>query len=330
MLKSRQRKIRAIDLYLQRLHPELLQGDAVDTKYLPIPPDSMEAFYGELGYPFLDSKTNEPVKKWNNYQRRAVRNHLKHLKFLLLKGQKMGISSLFIIVALHHALTDCQSFELIVLAQSKEKAIEHGRDMRHILANSEKYKDYLIEKPSDAPGLLRDEVTKITEIYIKTRNNPAVPTHIHILYPSAGQIASLKRVKFAWLSDVTLVKDVVDRQRLWFAALTSRLILTEGPVVIECPTVGHLGPIWEIDDKFQKAMEAGQKLGRFDFFVDRLRVDEAVKEGMMTKEAVDALRREHGPMFAALFEADWFAGDSSWYSKDQIKHSDDATRFADD
>ena len=330
MLKSRLQKQRAIDLYLQRQHPELLIGDTTDTKNLPIPPDVIEKFYAELGYPFLDSKSNKQVMKFNRYQRRAIRNHLRHLKFLLLKGQKMGISSLFIVVALWHALTDCQSYELIILAQSKDKAIEHGRDMRHILANSKKYKDYLIEKPSDAPGLLRDEVTKITEIYLKTRNNPSMPTKIHILSPSAGQIASLKRVKFAWLSDITLVKDVAERQRLWFAALTSRLILTEGPVVIECPTVGHLGPIWEIDDKFQKAQEAGIKLGKHDFFVDRLRVGEAIKEGMMTKEAVEALRREHGPMFAALFEADWFAGDSSWYSKDQIKHSDAATEFADD
>ncbi len=282
-----------------------------------------------MGCPFVDSKTNERVTKLAKYQKRALKNHLKHLKFLLLKGQKMGISSLFIVATLWHALTDCQSYELIVLAQSKEKAIDHGRDMRRMLANS-KFSNYLIQKPSDAPGLLRDEITKMTEIYIQTKNDPGNPTRIHILSPSATQIASLKRVKYAWLSDVTLVKDVAERQQLWFAALTSRLILTDGPVIIECPTVGHLGPIWQIDDNYQKMMQAGEKPGEFDFFVDRLKVQEAIDEGLMTPGAVDALRKEHGPMFSALFEADWFAGDSVWYNKQQFVQTDEATQFMED
>lgn len=323
-------KLRKISVYPHAERQRALMVNPSASADLPDPPDDIEKFYAELEYPFSDSKTNEPILEWTGYQRRAVKNHLKHRKFLLLKGQKMGISSLFIIVTLWHALTDCQSFELIVLAQSKEKAIEHGRDVRRFLANSAKYKDYLITRPSDAPGLLRDEITKMTEIYIKTKGNPNTPTKIHILSPSAGQISSLKRVKYAWLSDVTMVKDVADRQRLWFAALTSRLILTEGPVIIECPTVGHLGPIWEIDDRFQKAMAANKPPGPHEFWVDRLLVWEAVKAGLMTMEAVKALQKEHGPMFAALFLADWYAGDSTWYSKEQIRSSAAATRFADD
>ena len=179
-------------------------------------------------------------------------------------------------------------------------------------------------------GLLRDEMTKMTEIFLQTRNSPGNPTRIHILSPSTGSIASLKRVKFAWLSDVTMVKDVAERQKEWFATLMSRLILTDGPVVIECPTVGHLGPIWQIDDDYQKLKRDGYKFGKFDFFVDRCRVQEAVDAGLMTPAAVEALRREHGPMFGALFEADWYAGDSTWYNKEQIVESKEATDFADD
>ena len=176
-------------------------------------------------------------------------------------------------------------------------------------------------------GMLRDEVTKMTEIFVRNRSDASTPTQIHILPPSATQIASLKRVKFAWCSDITIIDDVAERQQLYFLALMSRLILTEGPVFIECPTVGHLGPIWAIDNKFQEAVRAGKKLGEHDFYVDRIRVQEAVDAGLMSAEAVDALKREHGPMFDALFNADWFAGDQAWYSRAQMNNQTDLATY---
>ena len=290
-------------------------------------PDDIEKFYQELGCPFTDSKTDEPITELTPYQKRTIENHRKHLKLLVLKSQKIGLSSLGIVITLWHALTDCQGFEIIVLAQSNEKAIQHGRDIRKILANS-KYADYLVTKQKQVKGAVKDEVSKMTEIYIQNRRNPNNQTQIHILGPSATQIASLKRVKFAWVSDITILEAIEQRQQMVFLALMSRLILTDGPVFIECPTVGTLGPVWQIDDDFQKKKLAGEKLGKFDFYVDRIKVQEAVDAGLMNEEAVDALRRQHGPMFPALFEADWFAGDQAWYTKELNHWSDEATEFA--
>lgn len=292
-------------------------------------PDDIEEFYHELGDPFIDSKTNENIHELAPYQKRTIQNHLNHQKLLVIKSQKIGLSSLGIVIALWHALRDCQGFEIIVLAQSKEKAIQHGRDMRKFLSDS-KYKDYLITKPSEIRGLLRDEVTKMTEIYIQNRKDPQRPTQIHILPPSATQIASLKRVKFAWCSDITIIKDVADRQNLYFLAMMSRLILTEGPVFIECPAVGHLGPIWQIDDDFQKKMKAGEEIGEYDFYVDRIKVQEAVDAGLMTPEAVQALRTQHGPMFGALFEGDWFAGDQAWFNRNQFEPNELMNYYVED
>ena len=57
------------------------------------------------------------------------------------------------------------------------------------------------------------------DIYIHNRKDLSTPTQIHILSPSATQIASLKRVKMAWCSDITLVKEVAERQQTYFMAL---------------------------------------------------------------------------------------------------------------
>ena len=281
-------------------------------------PEDIETFYHALGCPFTDSKTGENITQLAPYQIRTIKNHMKHRKLLILKSQKIGLSSLGIVMVLWHALTDCQGFEIVVLAQSRDKAIQHGRDMRKFLARS-RFKDYLITGRHEAAGLLRDETTKQMNIYIHNRHDISTPTQIHILSPSATQIASLKRVKMAWCSDITLVEQIAERQQTYFMALMSRLILTEGPVFIECPTVGHLGPIWEIDDNFQKRREAGEEIGEHDFFVDRIQVWEAVDAGLMTPPAVATLKRDHGAMFGQFFLADWFAGDAVWYKKELLE-----------
>lgn len=290
---------------------------------LPIPPPSVADFYQELGCPFIDSKTDEPVRTLAPYQHRTLANHEKYRKLLVLKSQKIGLSSLGIIMTLHHALTDCQGFQIIILAQSIEKSEEHADDLVKILKASPKYRDYLIGKPTDNQsrmGTKRDK-TRVQQVMIQTRNKRRQATRIYVLPPTAPAIASLKRVKYIWASDITIIRDLPERQKLYFQALTSRLILTEGKIFIECPTVGHLGPIYDLDEKFQALRKAGRLPGEHEFYVDRIKVQEAVDAGLMTQAAVDSERAEHGPMFDSFFNADWFAGDSVWYKKDQLSRT---------
>ena len=242
---------------------------------------------------------------------------------MVLTSQKIGLSSLGIVMTLHHALTDCQGFQIIILAQSIEKSEEHADDMVKMLQGSLKYRDYLISRSTEnisRMGSQRDK-TRVQQVMIQTRDRSREATRIYVLPPTAPSIASLKRVKFIWASDITIIRDLPERQEVYFQALTSRLILTEGSIFIECPTVGHLGPIYDLDDKFQALTKAGRSPGRHEFYVDRIKVKEAVDAGLMTQEAVDAERKDHGPMFDAFFNADWFAGDSVWYRKDQLSRT---------
>lgn len=306
---------------------ERLRGPTRPT--LDLPDDASDdpvKFYRQIGCPFRNSKTNERITELAPYQVRTVRNHQRHRKLLVLKSQKIGLSSLGIVITLCHALTDCMGYELIVFAQNKDQAIQHGRDFRRFLAAS-KYRDYLVTRPSQVPGMLRDEVSTMTNIFMVSRHG-GEPTHIHILSPSASAVASLKRVKFVWCSDITFVEHLPARQRNVFAALSARLTMTEGPIFIECPTVGHLGPIYEIDDSFQERQKAKIPQDPHDFFVDRITVWEAVKAGVLSMAMVQGLKREHGPAFPALFEAVWGAGGAAWYTPDQFVTSKKATELA--
>ena len=314
---------------------------------LPTPPPTVEEFYADLGCPFEDSKTGEHIINLAPYQLRTLENLRRHRKLLVLKSQKIGLSSLGIVATLHEGLTRCQGYEMIILAQSKDKVVEHGRDMVKFIENS-KYSDYLIAKQHQVPGAIKSEVTSSFHIYLQNRDLTSVrPTHIYLLPPSSRQIASIKRAKFVWASDITIVEDVAEHQQSTFMALLSRLIMTEGNIFIECPTVGNLGPIYTLDRKFQNAVKAGildEKTGKVlrpqdmppavaehTFFVDRIPVREAVECGVMRKNAVEALRIEHGPMFPAYFEANWFAGDSAWFGPEQLAiGTKEAARLAED
>ena len=300
-----------------------------------------------MGCPFEDSKTGESITELAPYQLRTCENLRRHRKLLVLKSQKIGLSSLGIVATLHEALTRCQGYEIIIMAQSSDKIKEHGRDMVNFIENS-RYSDYLIKKKAQVPGSQKNEVTSMWHIYLQNRDLTSLrPTHIYLLHPSSRQIASLKRVKHIWASDITIVDDVAQSQESTFMALLSRLILTEGTIFIECPTVGNLGPIFRLDAKFQELCKAGiidratgkvlrekelpPAVAAHTFFVDRIPVQEAVDAGVMGTDAVEALKIDHGPMFPAYFEADWFAGNAAWFTRHQLRDgTEEAARLLED
>src|SRR5690349_21058250 len=87
----------------------------IDTEVLNLPqdvPDGIQEFYDELGHPFFDSKTKAPIIKLAKLQLRFWNLHRKYKKLLVLKSQKIGISSLCILICLWHAFTDCMGMEI--------------------------------------------------------------------------------------------------------------------------------------------------------------------------------------------------------------------------
>jgi len=216
---------------------ELIQSRIANIDELHLPTDvpgleKFQKFYEELGMPFFHSLTKKQIKKLSPLQMRIIKLHIKHRLLEILKSQKIGISSLCILITLWHALTDCQGMELIINAQSDDQAKTHAQDFRRILAGSEKYRDYLITSQYTSLGLLKDEVTKVHTIYLHNPKNPRMPTKIIVVGMSPGALLSHKRVGFIWSSDITISQLTAQKKQEVWAAMLSRLANSLGPIIV--------------------------------------------------------------------------------------------------
>ena len=187
----------------------------------------MQKFYTELDHPFFNSYTKEIVYKLAPLQKQIWLHHILHKLIIILKSQKIGISSLCILITLWHALTDCRGMELIINAQTDEQAKTHAQDLRRIIKGSSKYKDYLIDTSYVGLGLLKDEVTKVHTIYLHNPLKPTNPTKIIVVGMSPGALLSHKRVGFIWSSDITISSLTAATKQDGWGAMQSRRANTQ-------------------------------------------------------------------------------------------------------
>jgi hypothetical protein len=217
--------------------------------------------------------------------------------------------------------------ELIIHAQNEEQAKSHAQDFRRILANSEKYKKYLITKAMPEIGLLKDEVTKVKTIYMHNPKNPSMPTKIIITGMSQGALLSHKRVGFIWSSDITIAQLTADRTNNVWIAMLSRRALTEGSVIVECPARNPDGPVYDAFEKFEKQAESETEYDEeYDFHVEKFTYELGIRDKFFTQAFIDSEKRKYGPLFGTFYNADFFASGHTWYTEEMFSNiTPDAT-----
>jgi len=308
---------------------ELIQNRIANIDELHLPTDipgldEFDKFYKELGQPFFHSLTKKQIKKLSPLQMRIIKLHIKHRLLCILKSQKIGISSLCILITLWHALTDCMGMELIINAQSDDQAKTHAQDFRRILAGSEKYRDYLITSQYTSLGLLKDEVTKVHTIYLHNPKNPRMPTKIIVVGMSPGALLSHKRVGFIWSSDITISQLTAQKKQEVWAAMLSRLANSLGPCIVECPAREPSGPVYDTWERFEKQIENGESINpQHDFFAFKFKYDLGLRDGFFTPEFIEAEKRRLGPLFGTFYGADFFASGVTWYIEEHFKNKSD-------
>jgi len=294
----------------------------VDTEVLNLPqdvPDDIQAFYDELGHPFFDSKTKAPILKLAKLQLRIWMLHRKYKKLLVLKSQKIGISSLCILICLWHAFTDCMGMEILITAQSDEQAKTHAQDLRRLILGSDKYRDYLITSEFTQLGLLKDEVTKVHTIYLHNPKNMRLPTKIIVAGMSPGALLSHKRVGLVWSSDMTISGLTSQKMNDVWSAFISRLALTQGPCIVECPARAPAGPVYDTFERYEKEKEMKRRLDpAHDFYVEKFTYQLGIRDGFFTEKFIEAEKRILGPLFGTLYNADFFASENTWYSEEHF------------
>lgn len=290
-------------------------------------PNAIQRFYEELECPFFDSATKKQVARLAKLQMDIFKLHIFHKLIIVLKSQKIGVSSLCVIITLWHALTDCMGMELIINAQSDDQAKTHAQDLRRILAGSKKYKDYLITTQFSKLGLLKDEVTKVHTIYLHNPKRPTQPTKIIVVGMSSGALLSHKRVGFIWSSDLTISNLTAAKKEEVWGAMLSRRANTEGPVIVECPARDPTGPVYDAWERFQKQMEDKEKISKEqDFYAFKFTYELGLRDGFFTSDFIESEKRRLGPLFGTFYEADFFASGHTWYKKDMLDNlTQDAT-----
>ena len=263
---------------------------------IQIPTDPQE-FYQDFGY-LLHPKTGEYVEELTDYQYKIWKNDNQAKYRVVIKSQKVGISTSVLLEDFQIALTKAKGFDILIIAQTQAHANEHLRTLKNLILNSEKYKQFLITNPSEL--LLKEEKTKVGVAYIKNPDNALHPTRIIALGSSESQIWSWKNIKHIHVSDITASK-LVDDTSL-FAAAFSRLANTDGTMLIETPPRRPVGKVYEIYEKYYINKEHSDL---FDITI--VTAQDAVNTGLITSEFLTAERERLGPLYSQFYEAEFLS-----------------------
>jgi hypothetical protein len=279
---------------------ELTQHIALPLKTPAEPSD----FYRDFGY-LRHPRTGKPVTQLAPYQLETWKGLHEYKRILEVKSNKVGETTKWLLADFHLAVLptshpfSTRGYDTLVIAQTIQHAKEHLTTLRKMILNSRKYRPFLISKPDEVT--LRDEVTKISTIYIRNTDAAAQPSRIIGLgLSNAGSILSWKNVKHIHISDPTATEG--DYSEGLNGAMT-RLANTDGTMVIETVPSGPQGKIYEM---YQQYSNKEWKKG--DFKVYTVTADDAVSAGIIPQEFLDAEKVRLGILYPQYYEAKFVAG----------------------
>lgn len=299
-------------------------------------PNDLDEFYADFE-PWVHDETGKLIERLAAYQYESWTDRWTYLYRLYIKSQKIGLSMLFLLEDIHHALTDCMGKQILLVAQSVVHAKGHLSDLISMIKRS-KYRDYLIEKP--VPWLKKWQVTKATIVYMHNPNNPYRPTEIYALGPIAHSLVSFKRVGHVHSSDITMAEYTAERLSKSIGAITSRVANTHGSVVFENPPSGFEGIIYDLAERDKYNKEHGYldvkkkkhkqlsdiaRKKQTDYLVRYYPYQLGLKAGVFGEAFIETKRKELGPLFDFYFGANFFSSDKTWYREEFFNDSDEAT-----
>ena len=262
-------------------------------------------FYQSFGYlapPFA----RKVVTHLAPYQYEAWRDILDWRYNIFIKSNKIGLSTSILIGLFQNCmLKNSAGNEKLVICQSSQMAKEHLYTLRQLILNSERFRNTLIMRPSRY--LLKDEVSKVTQLYIHNPYEPKRPTRIIGLGASAASSVSWKNVDFIMVSDIT--KAATDYTEVIDGAFT-RLAISNGKFVIETIPRGPKGKVYSI---WNDAIN-----GKNDFKPHKFPIDMAIQAGLVSQEFIDSERLRLGPYFNEYYGAEFISVGGNVFSPKQI------------
>lgn len=277
-------------------------------------PKSPQEFYEDFGFlehPDHSAHPGEPVKKLAPYQIQWWEDSERYSRQLAVKSHKIGFTTTNLIQNFQSCLRYGNGREFLVIAQSVQHAREHLYTLRKLILSSVKYRKFLISAHTGL--LLRDEVTRVTMLFLHNPKKPAQPTRIIGLGPHIRAIESWKNVFEIHATDLTMTGQTNDAPT--FGAMTSRLANTNGKLRIETIPGFQHGKIYEIWQKSKMKTEETARQPEGQFKPYEIPYREAIAAGVITKEFIEAERVTHGALFPMLYECEFLAPGNVWYGE---------------
>jgi hypothetical protein len=97
-----------------------------------------QEFYNDFGY-LLHPKTGEYVIELTDYQYKIWKNENNAKYRVVIKSQKVGISTSALLEDFQKSITTCKGKDILIIAQTQSHANEHLRTLKNLILNSEKY-----------------------------------------------------------------------------------------------------------------------------------------------------------------------------------------------
>lgn len=261
--------------------------------------------FGKLIHPY----TKKEVDRLTEYQYEWWQSIIDHKYNIAVKSNKIGLSTITLLALFQNCLlVEGAGNEKLVIAQTAQMAREHLYTLRRLIMASPTYAWMLILRPSKY--LLKDETTKVTQIFIHNPYDPTKPTRIISLGASAASSVSWKNVDFIHVSDIT--KAAIDYTEVIDGAFT-RLAMSRGKFVIETIPRGPRGKVYSI---WQDAVA-----GNNDFKYYKYPVELAIRNGLVSQEHIDEERRRLGPFFPEYYGAEFISVGGNVFLPEHIQRA---------
>lgn len=265
-------------------------------------------FYQSFGY-LIHPFTKQKVKHLTEYQMEFWKDILSYPYNIAIKSNKIGLSTMCLIALYQNCmLRDSAGNEKLVICQTQQMAKEHLYTLRQLLLGSDTYKHTLIMRPGKY--LLKDEVTKITQLFIHNPYNPGKPSRIIGLGASAASSVSWKNVDFIYISDIT--KAATDYTEVIDGAFT-RLAMSRGKFVIETIPRGPRGKIYSL---WQDCIA-----GKNDFRPHKYPVQLAIDAGLVSYEFIEEEKRRLGAFFTEYYGAEFISVGGNVFRPEHIQRA---------
>jgi hypothetical protein len=289
------------------------QDQSVHASAIEIPHDPQE-FMDDFGQVFL-LKDGTYSSKLTPYQSDWWRKGWEGWHYRgAIKSNKIGFSTSNLLELAQHGLTDCAGYEMLIFAQNHDMAKDHLKTLRQLFSMSEKYRPFMITHAKDY--LLKDDVTKVTEMFLENPYNKYRKTSIKALSTAASGSVSWKNVKYILCSDLTMSSRPYDEI---FSGLLTRLANTEGYFTFETIPNGPVGEVYRIWKEYRMPNEDRSKLPTaFQWYIAELPYMYGVMAGLISEQFIEAERFNQGKRFKQKYECSFEVSQGTVFTQEQL------------